>query len=205
MKRWPVYAVAAVGLVAVLAGLVMAAAGGDPDPSPTAGGGEAAPDQPVADEQPTARDQDADDAGAQAPSPDGSGDQPAGDFGEGDEPPMSSEQLWADMADPATSDLPGDVFRAAADTAAAVVVADTTGQGRGRWPDYWSGPRASPCCAEVTIHAAGARRHPDHPGEVLAMVAWSGEALDHVPGAFTEQSTEVRLAPDGQGGWRPRR
>lgn len=203
MMRKAIYLIGALGAVAVLAGLVMAAAGGDREAAPI-GEGQTATDRPAPDEQAAAGDQDADDADAQPPSPEASGGETPDDFGEGDQPPMSSDQLWADIADPTSSDLPADVFRAAADTAAAVVVADATGQGRERWPDHWSGPRASPCCADVTIHAAGARRHPDHPSEVLAIVAWSGEALPHVPGNFSEEISELRIAPDGQDGWRPR-
>lgn len=120
-------------------------------------------------------------------------------------PPLSTEELWADIADPNASDLPREVFHAAADVATAVVIADTTGDGRDRWPDYWRGQRSEPCCQDVTIHAAGARSHPEHPRDVLATVAWTGLPHPHVRGTYTERISRVRLTPDEVGGWKPAR
>lgn len=119
--------------------------------------------------------------------------------------PLASEELWADIADPSNSDLPHDVFHAAVDLAAAVVVADTTGEGRGRWPAYWRGHRSQPCCHAVTIHAAGARSHPEAPGNLSAAVVWTGKPNSEVVGTYDEQVTYLRLVPIGNGGWKPAR
>lgn len=129
---------------------------------------------------------------------------PPDPHGGDNQPLVTDDEVWADIADPANSDLPPDQFQQAADVAAAVVRADTTGQGRERWPHYWQDRRAQPCCADVTIHAAGARHHPDHADEVEATVVWSGDPHPHVSGTFTEQITHLRLAPANDT-WRPRR
>lgn len=113
----------------------------------------------------------------------------------------AADALAAAIGDPANSDLPADVFTAAAATAAEVVRADTTGAGRDAFPDYWTG-HAGVCCARVSVHAAGAHPHPFHPDLIAGVVLWS--ARTHQGVAVGGLAT-IPLTGDGHGGWRPTR
>lgn len=208
LMRLTVYLVAGLAVAALAGALVVAAtrSGDDHDPSSVSASGQpSAADRPAPADRGTVgrRNPRRSDRESDEPRP---GDPPAADAHAGDSrPPLTDDELWADIADPAHSDLPPDVFQAAADTAAAVITADTTGEGRDRWPNYWHGARGQPCCRQVTIHAAGARRHPDHPQEARATVVWSGDPRPEVPGTFREKTAHVHLTRDDDGDWRPTR
>jgi hypothetical protein len=98
------------------------------------------------------------------------------------------------IAASSNSDLPGEVFEEAAAVAMAMAIAHT-GKSRSRWPAYWDGLRAKPCCTDVTIHAAGLRRHLRYPDDLQAAVAWTGQPRPQVYGSFNEQITQLRLSP----------
>lgn len=117
-----------------------------------------------------------------------------------DRPPVDDRDIWADLADPAHSDLPAEVLQEAVDTASKVLVADTTGEGRHRWPHYWRDDVSHrPCCRRVTIHAASAHRDPHHPERLEVFVVWSGESADSHHRSRSNRLTTIHLsARDGR-------
>lgn len=117
----------------------------------------------------------------------------------GDQP--ESAALAAEIGDPANSDVPAGLFAALSAMGADVVVADTTGVGRDAFPDYWAGARASHCCTQVTVHAAGAHRDPSRAEAVVVSVLWSAWSQfgDPLGDLSVVHLTEV------DGTWRPER
>ena len=115
---------------------------------------------------------------------------------------LGDQGLHAAISDPRASDLPLRLFRRLSRLATEIVIADATGAGRQRWPRYWGDltARAEPCCASITIHAAGSTRDPDHREAALARVVWSGGSRDDQE--LRNQVSIVRLVHQ-RGGWRP--
>ena len=112
----------------------------------------------------------------------------------------SEADYLARLNDPARSDLPPQTAATLAQLGADVVRADLSGEGRERFPGYWSSAAAAATarCTDVVIEAAGAASLPGSTGSRVAVV-WSG-----VCGSVrsTERTTVVYFA-DIAGQWRP--
>jgi hypothetical protein len=102
---------------------------------------------------------------------------------------------WAQLSDPARSDLGPAVAAETSRLGATLVRADVTGEGRDAFYGYWGAGRAQPCCAGVVVHAAGASSTA-HPDTVQVAVIWSATRLDGGP-AVVEQTTVVYFARRG--------
>ncbi len=101
---------------------------------------------------------------------------------------------WAQLSDPARSNLGAAVAAETSRLGAALVRADATGEGRDTFYGYWSAGRAQPCCVNVVVHAAGASatRYPD---VVQVAVIWSAQRI--AGGMVSEQTTVVYFARRG--------
>jgi len=101
---------------------------------------------------------------------------------------------WAQLSDPARSNLGVAVAAETSGLGAALVRADATGKGRDAFLGYWGGGRAQPCCADVVVHAAGASAT-QYPDVVQVAVIWSAQRTGD--GAVSEQTTVVYFARRG--------
>ena len=102
---------------------------------------------------------------------------------------------WAQLSDPARSDLGPAVAAETSRLGAALLRADATGEGRDAFYGYWGSGRAQPCCANVLVHAAGASTT-RYPYVVQVAVIWSATRLDGGPAVF-EQTTVFYFAHRG--------
>ena len=102
---------------------------------------------------------------------------------------------WAQLSDPARSDLGPAVAAETSRLGAALLRADATGQGRDAFYGYWGSGRAQPCCTNVVVHAAGASST-QYPDVVQVAVIWSATRLDGGP-AVSEQTTVFYFARRG--------
>lgn len=102
---------------------------------------------------------------------------------------------WAQLSDPARSDLGPAVATETSRLGAALLRADATGEGRDAFYGYWGTGRAQPCCTNVVVHAAGASST-GHPDVVQVAVIWSASRLDGGP-AVVEQTTVFYFARRG--------
>ena len=108
---------------------------------------------------------------------------------------------WAQLSDPARSDLGPELARSLSKLGVAVLRADLTGEGRDAFGDYWAGDRRRPCCRRLEVHAAGAGRQPGVEGMARVTVVWSAEraaGAEHL----VERTTVVHLA-QREGRWVP--
>ncbi len=102
---------------------------------------------------------------------------------------------WAQLSDPARSDLGQAVATETSRLGAALLRADATGEGRDAFYGYWGIGRAQPCCADFVVHAAGASST-GHPDVVQVAVVWSATRLDG-GSAVSEQTTVLYFARRG--------
>jgi len=102
---------------------------------------------------------------------------------------------WAQLSDPARSNLGPAVATETSRLGAALLRADATGDGRDAFYGYWGAGRAQPCCASVVVHAAGASAT-QYPDVVQVAVVWSASRLDGGP-AVSEQTTVFYFARRG--------
>lgn len=102
---------------------------------------------------------------------------------------------WAQLSDPARSNLGPAVATETSRLGAALLRADATGDGRYAFYGYWGAGRAQPCCANVVVHAAGASAT-QYPDIVQVAVIWSATRLDGRP-AVSEQTTVFYFARRG--------
>ena len=102
---------------------------------------------------------------------------------------------WAQLSDPARSNLGAAVATETSRLGAALLRADATGEGRDAFYGYWGSGRAQPCCANVVVHAAGASATP-YPDVVQVAVVWSATRLDGGP-AVNEATTVFYFARRG--------
>ena len=102
---------------------------------------------------------------------------------------------WAQLSDPARSNLGPAVATETSRLGAALLRADATGAGRDAFYGYWGSGRAQPCCANVVVHAAGASAT-QYPDVVQVAVVWSASRLDGGP-AVREQTTVLYFARRG--------
>ena len=102
---------------------------------------------------------------------------------------------WAQLSDPARSNLGAAVATETSRLGAALLRADATGEGRDAFYGYWGAGRAQPCCANVVVHAAGASAT-QYPDVVQVAVIWSATRLDGGP-AVSEQTTVFYFARRG--------
>ena len=102
---------------------------------------------------------------------------------------------WAQLSDPARSNLGPAVAAETSRLGAALLRADATGAGRDAFYGYWGAGRAQPCCANVVVHAAGASAT-QYPDVVQVAVIWSATRLDGGP-AVSEQTTVFYFARRG--------
>jgi hypothetical protein len=101
---------------------------------------------------------------------------------------------WAQLSDPARSNLGASMAAEASRLGAALVRADATGEGRDAFYGYWGAGRAQPCCADVVVHAAGASAT-QYPDVAQVAVIWSAQRANG--GAVSEQTTVVYFARRG--------
>ncbi len=102
---------------------------------------------------------------------------------------------WAQLSDPARSNLGPAVATETSRLGAALLRADATGDGRDAFYGYWGSGRAQPCCADVVVHAAGASST-GHPDVVQVAVVWSATRLDGGP-AISDANTVFYFARRG--------
>jgi hypothetical protein len=101
---------------------------------------------------------------------------------------------WAQLSDPARSNLGAPMAAEASRLGAALVRADATGEGRDAFYGYWGAGRAQPCCADVVVHAAGASAT-QYPDVVQVAVIWSAQRIG--ADAANEQTTVVYFTRRG--------
>lgn len=100
------------------------------------------------------------------------------------------------------SDLSPDVAATTADLGKFVLVADVTGEGRERFPEYWGESVRPPCCDNVTVHRTFSTSYRGQQGRVIVEVTWSGR--DRRSGSeLSERTTPVYLIDRGGGDWYP--
>ena len=102
---------------------------------------------------------------------------------------------WAQLSDPARSNLGPAVATETSRLGAALLRADATGEGRDAFYGYWGAGRAQPCCANVVVHAAGASAT-QYPDVVQVAVVWSASRVDGGP-AVSEATTVFYFARRG--------
>ncbi len=102
---------------------------------------------------------------------------------------------WAQLSDPARSDLGPAVAAETSRLGVALLRADATGEGRDAFYGYWGSGRAQPCCANVVVHAAGASSTA-RPDVVQVAVIWSATRIDGGP-AVSEQTTVLYFGRRG--------
>lgn len=101
---------------------------------------------------------------------------------------------WAQLSDPARSNLGAPMAAEASRLGTALVRADATGEGRDAFDGYWGAGRAQPCCGDVVVHAAGASAT-QYPDVVQVAVIWSAQRIG--ADAASEQTTVVYFARRG--------
>ncbi len=87
---------------------------------------------------------------------------------------------WAQLSDPARSNVGVAVATETSRLGAALLRADATGEGRDAFYGYWGAGRAQPCCANVVVHAAGASAT-QYLDVLQVAVIWSATRLDGGP------------------------
>lgn len=105
------------------------------------------------------------------------------------------------LADPASSDLPPDLYARLSDLGSRVEVAYLTGMGREDWPGYFGHDDVEPQWSVVQVLAAGARSRNGATDAAEATVVWSGLPLDG--GAAVDGHISVVLLVFRNGTWQP--
>ncbi|WSU86947.1 hypothetical protein OG215_41315 (plasmid) [Streptomyces globisporus] len=118
--------------------------------------------------------------------------------------PRADPVVQRALDDAMPADLPADVAHEVAELGVEVWLAEVTGRGRDRWPDYFSDHGARTAVyTQVRVQAAIGRKDPAGPGAVVHLV-WAGAGP---AGTFMDGRTAtVRFIRDERSGtWTPQR